>query len=165
MRRLTIILVLALLTLAAITDTDFRWHNFDEAQKLYPEPDLENYPIREALVEYTHRQDLVSHPWYIYVLGDNGNIIGYYVGKTAPQSTCNFLSSTQDLVDIDEEPDQVLTAPSLDGVFYGGAGASSACAMSFFFDYESNALVMVPSVRLFVTDQPLRIEADPIEIQ
>lgn len=132
---------------------------FDQAQKAAPVVNPENFPLRKALVDFTTREDLIDHPWYTYILGQNGNTVGYYVTKTVPISTCNFLSSTQDKND-----SVVLTAPSLDGIFYGGAGASANCGF-FFFDYATNAMVtLAPGVLFFTVDQPLKLQAQPIEI-
>lgn len=94
-----------------------RADTFARAEKVAPLPEMNNFPARKALVEYTLLQDRIDTKWYIYILGDTGNIIGYYVGKTRPINSCNFLSSTEDV-----SGTLVLTAPSLDGIFYGGAG-------------------------------------------
>lgn len=135
-----------------------------KAEKVIPVPSLENFPIREALVEYTKRQDMVNHPWYTYLLGDNGNYIGYYVTRTGPISTCNFLGSTE-IVDSTQNGKVVLTAPSLDGIFYGGSGASATCGF-FFFDYTTNALAVISPGQKFLTfDAPLALEVKPIPIQ
>jgi hypothetical protein len=122
-----------------------RAESFDRAESLYPIPPISNYPMREALVKFTERQDLVGHPWYVYILGVNGNVVGYYVASTYPQSTCNFLSSTEERRD-----GLIFTAPSLDG---------------FFFDYATDALVVIGSSPFYASDKPLLLEADPILIE
>ncbi len=129
--------------------------NFNRAQALYPPPDQENFPLRKDLVEFTQRQDLINHPWYVYVFPPLGNApIGYYVARSVPQNVCNFLSSTQD-VDIDEN--LVIQAPSLDGIFYGGSGAANGCDAVFFFDYGSNALIQIGKLGYFTADAPLNL--------
>ena len=142
---------------------EFRTTNFERAAKLYPLPAQENFPLREALVEYTRRQDLQNHPWYIYVLGQNGNPIGYFVGKTYPQNACNFLSSTEEIRS-NENGTVVLTAPSLDGIFYGGSGASGACTSYFFFDVSTNAMQVIDGLPFFVSDAPLALDVKPIRV-
>lgn len=131
-----------------------REQNFERAQAKYPAPtDLSNFPMREALVEFARRQDMVNHPWYVYLLGDNGNAYGYYVGKTYPQSTCNFLSSTERFVDL---PDQVwgtATSPSYDGIFYGTCDPNQM----FFFDAQTNAMIVF-SVKFTASDAPLSLD-------
>lgn len=148
---------------------EVRESTYSRANSIHPVIPPQNFPIREALVEFTVRQDMINHPWYIYLLGMNGEPYGYYVGKTYPISTCNFLSSSE-IVDQDSEGKVVLTAPSLDGIFYGGAGASAACQSMFFFDVTTNAMITFSSPQWFASDVPLqldvpRINADPAQAQ
>ena len=90
-------------------------------------------------------------------------MVGYYVAKTVPINACNFLSSTE-VVDSTSNGKVVLTAPSLDGIYYGGAGASSGCDAWFFFDSATDALIQIRGVNFFTADQPLRLEAKPITV-
>ena len=130
---------------------------FERAERAAPIPQTENFPLRRALVEFTEREDLLNHPWYVYILGDNGNTIGYYVARQVPVNSCTFLSSTEDVHD-----GQTLTAPSLDGIFYGGGGASAGCDEWFFFDAATNALIKIRGVKFYTADQPLALSAEPI---
>lgn len=132
---------------------------FGQATKIAPTPTPKNFPLRKALVEFTERQDLINHPWYVYILAETGNAIGYYVAKTVPINACDFLSATEEVRD-----GVKLTSPSLDGIFYGGGGASSGCDSWFFFDSATNALVQIRGVNWYAADQPLRIEAEPIKV-
>lgn len=141
-----------------------RTQTFARAQAAAPLPRTVNFPQRKALVEFTERQDLTDHPWYVYVLADTGNVLGYYVAKTVPINACNFLSSTEE-VHTEWEGTTVLTAPSLDGIYYGGAGASSGCDAWFFFDSATNALIQIRGVNFFTADQPLRLDAKPIRVE
>lgn len=140
--------------------TRFREEVFSQARALYPEPRQQNFPLRKALVKFTEREDLINHPWYVYILGMNGNIIGYYVAQTVPINSSTFLSSTEIL-----EGTAVVTAPSLDGIFYGGGGSTAGNDEWFFFDAETDAMIKIRGVPFFVSDQPLRLEAEPIRVQ
>lgn len=142
---------------------EFRDNNFDRAQNAVPVRPSENFPLRDALEEFNWRLDQVNHPWYTYILGDNGNILGYYVSTTRPVNSCTFLSSTED-VQTQYDPTLVLTAPSLDGIFYGGSGASAGCDAWFFFDQATLALIEIRGVKFFTSDRPLKVEAEPILI-
>jgi hypothetical protein len=136
-----------------------RERNFDRAEKMHPAPtDLVNFPIREALVNYTKRQDLVNHPWYIYVMGMDGTPVGYYVGKTYPVNSCNFLSSTERFVDLPDAQWGQVTSPSYDGIFYGGGGASGNCSPYFFFDTVTDAMHTFVAPMWFASDKPLNID-------
>lgn len=138
-----------------------RLTTLERALKVAPNPVTVNFPLRRALVEFTERQDMLNHPTYVYVLADTGQILGYYVAKTFPVNICAFLSSTEDA----RGNGAVLTAPSLDGIYYGGAGSSSPCNGWFFFDYSTNALIELIDMKIFVADQPLRVEAEPFTVE
>lgn len=133
---------------------------FNRAMRLYPDPKTSNFPLRKALVEMTTRQDKIHHPWYIYILGQNGNAIGYYVGKTVPENACNFLSSTEDVYNNSDGGALKMQSPSYDGVYYGNA----ACDAWFFFDTATNALIQIRGVAFFSSDQPLKLESKPQKI-
>lgn len=139
---------------------------FARAEAAIPLPTTTNFPLRRVVAEMTKRDDLLNHPWYVYILGLNGNVIGYYVAKTDPVNACNFLSSTEDLHhDGDKGGFAITTAPSLDGIYYGGAGSASACDAWVFLDAATNALVKIRGLPFYVADQPLRIAAKPITVK
>ena len=141
---------------------------FARAEAKYPLPRVENFPLRDLLVEMTKREDLVNHPWYTYVIADTGQTLGYYVTKTPPINKCNFLSSTEDITKTDFGEgwsSHVLTAPSLDGIYYGGGGASGACNQWVMQDYSTGALITLGDVKYFVADRPLNLDAEPIRVE
>ncbi len=142
---------------------DLRADTFERAESVAPAPNPVNFPLRKALVEFTERQDQINHPWYIYIMGMNGNYVGYFVGTTYPQSACNFLGSTQQ-VDSGGDGKVVLDSPSLDGVFYGGGGASSACETMFFFDVTTNAMQTFSAPMWFASDSPLQIDVPRLNV-
>jgi hypothetical protein len=133
---------------------------FARAEKLYPVPNTKNFPARESLIKYTERQD-EPHVYYVYVITGTGTILGYYVAQSFPVSTNAFLSSTEDITQWG-----IATAPSLDGIYYGGSGSSSGSGW-FFFDATTNALVTIYGdgvLGIFVADQPLKVDAPRFEI-
>ena len=136
-----------------------------EAEAKYPIPHPKNFPLREALVRFTEREDLLDHPWYVYIIADTGNILGYYVAKQVPVNSCTFLSSTENVLTEGIEGTVVLTAPSLDGIYYGGGGASAGCDEWLFFDGATDAMIKIRGVKFFVADQPLKLQAEPILVQ
>ena len=131
---------------------------FARAEKIYPIPLTVNFPAREMLVKFTEREDVKNHPYYVYVFSDVGTIIGYYVAQSFPVSINAFLSSTEEF-----NNGAILTAPSLDGIYYGGSGAVSGDGW-FFFDAATDALVILYGFKIFVIDQPLKVEAKRLEI-
>lgn len=139
---------------------------FARAEAAIPAPKTVNFPLRRTLVEMTKRDDQLNHPWYVYILGMNGNVIGYYVSKTDPVNACDFLSSTEDVHhDSDNGGYAVTSAPSLDGVYYGGAGSSAGCDAWVFLDYSTNALIKIRGLAFYVADQPLRVDAQAIKVK
>lgn len=142
-----------------------RAETFARAEAISPLPKTENFPLRKALVKFTERQDLLDHPWYVYIYADTGNIIGYYVAQTVPINACNFLSSTEEVRTDTDGGNLILTAPSLDGIFYGGGGTSAGCDSWFFFDVATDTLVQIRAFKWVALDQPLRVDAKPLEIK
>ena len=139
-------------------NVDVREKNFLKAQALYPMPIPSDYPLRKDLVEFTLRQAR-SGPWYVYIQTDAGTYTAYYVAKNKPQNACNFLSDTKTLSNA-----VLRDAPSLDGIYYGGTGASGACDSWFWFDASTNALVET-RFKTTVSDQPLAIEVPEIKVR
>jgi hypothetical protein len=139
---------------------------FERAERAVPVPDrqLTNFPLRKLLAEMTIQEDKENTAWYVYLLGENGNMIGYYVAKTVPVNKCNFLSSTEE-VRYSEYGNMVLTAPSLDGIYYGGSGASGACDAYVFQDAATDALITIGGgFKFYVANRPLRLQADAIKV-
>lgn len=141
-----------------------RADTFARAEAKVPVPHTENFPLRSLLRVMTEREDMVNHPWYTYVLADTGQTLGYYVTKTPPMNKCNFLSSTEE-VRYSDYGNMVLTAPSLDGIYYGGGGASGACNQWVMQDYSTGALITLGDVKYFVADRPLNLDAEPIRVE
>jgi hypothetical protein len=133
----------------------------DAATKKYRTPHDVNFPLRGLLVEVTKREDLEHHPWYTYIMGQNGNLVGYYITKTTPINACDFLSGTEDIYH-GGNSDVKMTAPSLDGIFYGGGGSAAACDVYEAQDYATGAIIKFKAPMLMSVDRPLRIAAKPI---
>lgn len=178
-RAVALIFILALTTLALVmsgcesnnpqseqrrSSIEDRAESFSRAEALLPIPRNENFPLRQVLVEYTVRQDLVNHPWYTYILNDLGAVTHYFVSTAVPVNSCAFLGSTEDIRD-DKDGNLILTAPSLDGIYYGGSGAASACNGWIFVDAGTGVLGMAFGMKIMTFDAPLILETEPTLIQ
>lgn len=141
------------------TAVENRADNFNRAAALIPDPHNTNFPKRRALSQMNNHEDKTG-PWYVYVDGDNGNTIGYYVAKYPPISSCDFLSSTEDVWTNDKTALK-MQSPSYDGIYYG------ACDPSIWviFDYSSGAEIKVIGFKGFVADKPLALNVQPIKIK
>jgi|SRR3989344_572348 len=137
---------------------DLRWERNGQAIDKYGIPQTVNFPFYGVLYDMTLREDMVNHPWYLYVITELGSYTGYYVATTPPVNACNFLSSTEDVRD-DDQGNLIMTAPSLDGIFYGGSGASGACDAWVFFDYNTGAMVWTRE-RMRASDAPFVLADD-----
>lgn len=146
------------------TAIENRSQTFARAEAAVPVQPNTNFPQRQSLADFSARTDLLDHPWYIYILGDNGNVIGYYVAKARAVNSCAFLSSTEDVHDTGQGSGIVLTAPSLDGIYYGGAGASAGCDSWFIFDASTDAMIEFRGVKWFQSDVPLIVDAEQIKV-
>lgn len=133
---------------------------FNRAKSLIPDPQTKNFPLRKMLRDMTEREDMIHHPWFIYILGDNGNVIGYYVGKTVPINGCDFLSSTED-VWTNDKGSQKMQSPSYDGIYYG----NSDCNVWVFEDAATNAVIKIGGMKFYVADQPLKLASNPVQIR
>lgn len=134
------------------------------AEALIPAPETENFPLRRVLAEYTRRQDLINHPWYTYIMSDTGAITHYFISTTVPVSTNAFLGSTEDVRRYDDTP-YVLTAPSLDGIYYGGAGSTSNMNGWIFIDAATGAMGIAYGQKILTFDAPLILQTEPQLIQ
>ena len=133
---------------------------FDRAEKQAPVPNITTFPRRKTLVNSTLRESQEHHPWYVYVLGLNGNVVNYFVAKSIPVNDCDYLSSTEAPSD-HWDGTVVLRAPSLSGIFQ----SSSGCNTLIFFDLTTDAEIRLSGLNTFVTDRPLRVEAEAIRVR
>lgn len=141
------------------TNNQARDKLMNRATTQVPVPDVHNFIARKNLAEYMRRMDNPSKVWYVYLLGDNGNIIGYHVG-TYPQSVCTFMTPPKKEQDA-YNGSVVVPAPGLDGVYYGSGG----CNSSFMFDESTGAMVLIGGLKFLAYDQPLDIKAQPLTFQ
>lgn len=133
-----------------------------KAQKQVPVPQVNNYLTRKTVAKWMKRQDTPSKMYYIYIFADTGNVIGYYTAQSRPVNICTFLTPPNREVHVSGSGANPLgRAPALDGVYYG----EGSCNQWYFFDAETDAMIEITGLNFISTDQPLRIDAQPIEVQ
>ena len=86
------------------------------------------------------------------------------MSTTLPVNVCAFLSSTED-IKTHANGNIVLTAPSLDGYYYGGAGASASCNGWIVKDAATDAMGIIYGDKLLVFDRQLILDTEPVRIQ
>jgi hypothetical protein len=134
---------------------------YDKAQRQVPTPSVNNFPRRKTLADAVVRQSEPNHPWYVYVLGQNGNVVNYFVAKSVPVNDCDYLSSTENIVNPGDNGNTLIGAPSLEGIYQSGSG----CNTLTFFDLTTDAEIQITSLQSFVTDRPLKVDAAPIKVR
>lgn len=141
-----------------------RAKTFERAKAQAPDPVVKNFPRRQTLVQAVERQSLPNHPWYVYVLGMNGNIVNYFVAKSVPVNDCDYLSSAQSVIwdgGSDGGGNVVLQSPSLEGIYQGGG----VCNTMTFFDLTTDSEIQLTGMNTYVADRPLKVQAQPIEVK
>lgn len=134
------------------------------AQNKVPVPRVTNFLTREAVAKWVKRMDAPQKLFYVYILADTGNVIGYYVAQTRPVTECALMTPPQrrEKADLGQYTGHMaMPSPALDGVYYTG-GCNNGEA--FFFDAETDAFIGISGLKYFVADQPLNIDADPINV-
>tara|TARA_B100000929_G_scaffold290599_1_gene284871 strand:+ start:32489 stop:33004 length:516 start_codon:yes stop_codon:yes gene_type:complete len=133
----------------------------NRADAAVPTPVISNFIARKTVAEYMRRMDQPNKLFYIYIVADTGNIIGYYVSRGKPVSSCLNMTPP-DRGDYYRNGGVInRVAPSLNGLYNAGGGA---CNSTYFFDAETDALVEISGLNLFTADQPLNLDAEPITV-
>lgn len=165
--QLVIGVLVALLVLAACGEDPAKTDN--EIQRDVQERVRTQGPIHEpnysrtydAINAWLERWDSPDKISYVYLLGDTGNVIGYYTAQGRPVNICTFLTAPYEIVPR-EGTDLVVPAPALDGVYYG----NDSCDSWYFFTADTDAYIEIGGgMRFFVTDQPLAVEAEEITVE
>lgn len=127
-----------------------------------PVPRVSNFLSREAVAKQVTRLDEKGKLFYIYLMADNGQQVGYFVAYTRPVSTCSLLTPPDDVwKDLGSgSTSQALKAPGLGGTYSpGGCGTNY-----FFFDSTTDAYIEFGDFKYFISDQPLGLKSEPIKV-
>lgn len=144
----------------------------EAADRSVPAYQASNFVVRNTVNEYMRRMDDPNKIFYLYVMSDMGTPIGYYVARTPAVNICTFLTPPER---VERQRHALLPpardlrrlavgrqAPALDGVFYG----SGACNTEYFFDAETDAMIQIQGLNLFISDQPIQnIDAPRFQMQ
>lgn len=138
----------------------------EAADRSVPAYQASNFVVRNTVNEYMRRMDEPNKIFYLYVMSDMGTPIGYYVARTPATNICTFLTPPERVERHRPSGGNstyvVRQAPALDGVFYG----SGACNTEYFFDAETDAMIQIQGLNLFISDQPIQnIDAPRFEMQ
>jgi len=131
------------------------------ALRAHPVPQVNNFLTRQAVVKWMDRMDTPDKLFYIYILADNGAMVGYFVAQYRPVSTATFLTPTK-RIKRHSYGNLAIQSPSLDGTYYGEGGAAS---QFFFFDAETDAFIELQGLNYILMDQPLAINVPRLKVE
>lgn len=165
----TLVLAISLLSLSACRDQqDTNRETMEKSQSevmkraLEVEPTYipENFLVRKQINKYMKRLDRPRATYYVYILANSGDFIGYFVVENKPASSCDALTNSQS-IEGNSSAKVVVNSPTLNGVFSNG----TSCQGKFFFDAESDALLetMGRGLNMLLSDAPLSIDAPHIK--
>ena len=111
------------------------------------------YPAREDINWYL-RETEQRETWYVYALSMDGRALFYVVSDMKPRNICISISSPDRVM----RGPVVMSAPALDGVYYGGAG----CDAYYLRDVSTGNFIELAgqTFSLVASKVPLRIETD-----
>lgn len=136
-----------------------------KAQSAQPTYQPDHFLTRKNINKWMKRMDDPSKIYYVYLVGDNGNIIGYHTASTRPTSTCTYLTPPERIEVYDGGSHGAWnpikrTAPSLDGVYRKGGSCSV-----FFFTADTDAFVQIPDgLDYLLYDQPLGLDVQELKV-
>lgn len=125
-----------------------------------PQPQLDYSLERENLIERVNRWNDPNKLSYIYLLGMDGNVVGYFPIKGKVSSVNSALSAPEQLVDDpntrwkENSQSQVLSSPQEDGS-YGTNGDAV-----FFFLTDGTYMEWAGTYLL--SDEPIKLNVEPI---
>lgn len=138
MRRILTVLFVALVSVALVaceasgdgksktsqeSEADRRQDSYDRLTEAQPARIMEHSPTRDRVNFWVDTWDEPDKLSFVYLLGSNGQLVGYYVFKGLPVTYCAALTPTYERLQIDGGEfgmDAIVPAPSVDGVYYSG---------------------------------------------
>lgn len=129
-------------------------------QKAVPPPELKTSNERLNLKRRLERWNTETKEGYIYLLAQNGTVVGHYVTKGKPSSLNSYLTTNDQVVTVEAGTKQAMTieAPDLDGTY--GKNSDGI----FFFTADTDAYVEWKGEYLF-TDQPMKLQQQPLMVR
>lgn len=128
--------------------------NYTDLQKKQPATSMDYSPTREGLNKWMETWGEENKISYVYLIASNGQKVGYYVFEGLPVSYCASLTPPDEIEENGGDRDQVMKAPSMDGVYYSG----SQCNQYFGFDATTGSYIefsIGSGINFFVTEEPL----------
>lgn len=141
-----------------------RQSNFDVLTRGQPALTMDYSPTRETMNYWMEKWAEPGKLSFVYLMGGNGQIIGYYVLEGLPVSYCAALTPNYQFEKRDTgqyNGDMMVPAPGMDGAYYSGG----QCNQYYAKDASTGAYVEFSiggSLNYLLFDQPLPVEAEPL---
>ena len=140
-----------------------------KANAAVPAYEPQKFPARTDINTYLLETEDRSE-WYIYLLNKDGQPIFYMVSGMQPRNLCTSLTAPERIVDgrfVDDTGDDywienvVVSAPALDGVYYGGTDCGQTQYMT---DLATGNFIQVSGTQftLISSKVPLSLETDEL---
>ena len=114
------------------------------------------FPAREDINWYLQETEQRA-TWYVYAINREGRPIFYVVSDMKPRNICISITAPDRRV-AGSQGNVVMSAPALDGVYYGGAG----CDAYYLRDAATGNFIEIAgqTFTLIASKVPLRLETD-----
>ena len=131
------------------------------AMQAVPVPTVQQFTTRKSIARWIEYANAPDQTRYVYVMLTGVGYLGYYVADSAPVNICTSMTPPQRIIDR-HHGDVVVTAPALDGVYYG----AGQCNMWYLFDKTTGAQIEVggSGLSFFTSTVPLNIKAPKLEV-
>ena len=119
------------------------------------------FPARVDINRYLKETELAGE-WYTYALNWQGEPIFYVVSDSKPRNICVSITAPDRKVK-GSQGNVVMSAPALDGVYYGGAD----CNSWYLWDATTGTFIELSGqgFSLLSTRAPLLLETDPVQLE
>jgi hypothetical protein len=132
-------------------------NNYTSLQDKQPAQQMDYSPTRDGLNNWMETWGEEGKISYVYLIASNGQKVGYYVFKGLPVSYCASLTPPDRIESNGGNPDLIMKAPSMDGVYYSG----SQCNQYFGYDATTGSYIefsVGSGLNFFVTEDPLPVQ-------
>lgn len=136
--------------------------NMERAIAEVPVPEITQFTTRETVARWIETANNPDQTHYVYVMLPGVGYMGYYVADSAPVNICTAMTPTQRPYSPNNSSWGLVSAPALDGVYYGGG----SCGLWYFFDAETGAKIEVGGqMAFFTTNMPLAVDVPELRVQ
>lgn len=128
--------------------------NHNRLVEQQPAEEMQYSSTRETINFFTRTWGQRGKTAYVYLMNNEGKVVGYYVTEGPPVSMCTSIRPTYKVLDTAESTDLVVPAPGADGAYYSG----NECNTYYAKDANTGAYLQFTAgmgINPLLYDQPL----------